>query len=254
MSNSEGDNSEKVVNDDKHEDGSEQGGEDRSDIRGRANDVGSVEDIFSRLGARDDVLNSEQLEPDKLKDISVSASRGDILNDKELKEFEQALKKYCRIIIGAEPDETHFSAFVLSMTQAALNQSTSTKNERQYHLVNTFSVGGKEYEWYTAKFISFLRGNFSNIANSWRRYMRAIEGQVQIMISTGKIMSDGHLAAKHGTTSQFWNATSDFTNGCRTNISDDDLSANYLQREIATKKSNKVRTIYNVSQLASNVN
>nr|UYO08066.1 heat shock protein 90 [Crinivirus sp.] len=46
--------------------------------------------------------------------------------------------------------------------------------------------------------------------------VRTIEDQIQVMKSTGKIESDGHLAAKHGTVSQYWNSTSDFTssNSC----------------------------------------
>ncbi|WBP49980.1 coat protein [Mulberry crinivirus] len=209
----------------------------------------STRELFPGISSRDEIVNSDQLEPDKLKDIEVSATRGDCLSANQLKLFEDGMKKFCKTIVKAEPNEAQFAAFVLSFVQASLNQSTSMKNQRLRHLENSFSVGGSKFTWRTSDFISFTKALFPDVPNAIRRYTRTIEDQIETMKSTGKVESDGHLAAKHGTVSQFWNSTSDFTNGCRTNISDDDLAANYLQKQAATKGRKKERQIFNVSQL-----
>nr|UYO08062.1 coat protein [Crinivirus sp.] len=209
----------------------------------------TVRSIFSSLENRADIIGDGQLEPDKLKDIVVSATRGDCLNEEELKLFEEGMKKFCTLVVGAEPNEAQFAAFTLSLVQACLNQSTSNKNEKLNHLINTFTVAGNSYSWKTKSFISFCRGSFPLVSNPIRRYLRTIEDQIQVMKSTGKIESDGHLAAKHGTVSQYWNSTSDFMNGCKSNISDDDLAANYLQKQAALKGKKRERQIFNVSQL-----
>lgn len=221
--------------------------------RASSSNTFSVDGLVGGLKPRDDIVGQDHMDPTKLAEISVVADRGDVLNQENKKKFESCMKKYCAIITGAEPTEATFMGFFISMVQASLNQSTSTKNSRLKHLTNTFKVGETVYTWKTAGFLDYLKGNFTDVANPLRQYLRGIEGQVEVVKATGKIKSDGHLAAKHGTTSQFWDATSDFTNGALTNISDDDLAANYLQRGVATKGKQQRKQIYNVSQIAGNV-
>ncbi|AAQ97390.1 CP [Beet pseudoyellows virus] len=217
----------------------------------KLDEFSKIDSMISSLGRRDDIVNQDILEADVLKSIDVTADRGDVLNTQDSETFVRLCKSFCKSVVKAEVNEKQFTGFYLSFIQAALNQSTSTKNLRNENLINTFKVDDQTYSWKTAHFIRFIKGHFPTIDNPIRQYLRGNENQVAILRATGKLKSDGHLAAKHGTTTQFWDSTSDFTNGCKVNISDDDLTANWLQRETATKGKNKKNTIYNVSQLAS---
>nr|AVL25835.1 coat protein [Arracacha latent virus C] len=223
------------------------------DLVNRASTSQAPADVFNvirNLGKKDDVVSPDMLDPEKLGDIRISANRGDVLNDEDRVKFERLMKAFCANVVKSQPDATTFIAFYMSMAQAALNQSTSMTNKQNKKLINKFSVGNNTFEWKTADFISFMKGNFKDVANPWRQYIRGSEEQMETIKATGKVESDGHLAAKHGTTSQFWNSTGDYVNGCRSNISDDDLAANYLQRQAATRGKKKAGTTYNVSQLS----
>nr|AWM98857.1 coat protein [Strawberry pallidosis-associated virus] len=226
------------------------------EVRNRSNDEfdeGFFSRAFNSVSKRDDVANDSHSDPNTFSDIKVTADRGDTLNEEQNKKYEVKLKEYCQTITKVDVDEKTFLAFYCSLIKMAKNQSTSIRNNNNPHLTNSFSVADKTFSYKTKDFLTFMAPHFTGVNNPLRRYMRKNEGRIKTISAAAGIDSDGHLAAKHGTTSQFWGATSDFTNGCETNISDDDLAANYMQREAATKNKARSRTIFNVSQLAGNV-
>ncbi|AAR00224.1 coat protein [Crinivirus abutilonis] len=217
------------------------------------NKVENVSDIFQNLMKKRDLAENEQFDPELFKNIKVTADRGDALNDEQNRKFEEKLKSFCDSISKGASSDGHFLAFYCSFIVACKNQSTSVKNNKQPQLINTFTTNGSTISWKTMDLINYMKANLPNVTNPIRQYCRRNEDKIQAISSAANLESDGHLAAKHGTTSQFWNTTADFINGSKSNISDDDLAANYLQRQAATKANKRTRTFYNVSQLAGSI-
>nr|QEY87994.1 CP [Potato yellow vein virus]QKO00706.1 CP [Potato yellow vein virus] len=209
--------------------------------------------LISNVGRRDDIISPDDMSLDKLSKIQVRADRGDVLNDEDKLIFEGCLKNFCKRLTGVDPDPETFLGFFMSVAQMSLNQSTSVKNRKNLQLKNYLKIGDKEYVWKTADLLNYLSGQFPNKSNPLRQYMRLCENQIEMLKSSGKIVSDGHLAAKHGTTSQYFSSVGDYVNGSKTNISDDDLTANYLFKNAATKSTKKTKSIYNVAQLAGSI-
>ncbi|ADU25038.1 CP [Diodia vein chlorosis virus] len=214
----------------------------------------TINSMLKNITRRDDITSQETYDPEMFKNIKVSAERGDTLNDEQNTKFNLKMKDFCGTVVKMGVDETSLLAFFCSLILAMKNQSTSTKNSKQIHLINTFTHNGTTFTWRTADFITFMKSNFPEVPNPIRRYLKRNEDVVARISAAAKLDSDGHLAAKHGTTAQYWNSTADFLNGCKTNISDDDLAANYLQRQAATRMNKKNRQIYNVNQLAADFN
>uniref|UniRef100_A0AAU6NED2 Coat protein n=1 Tax=Yam virus 1 TaxID=3123105 RepID=A0AAU6NED2_9CLOS len=199
---------------------------------------------------RRDLISVEHMNPDKFSGIKVFSNRGDTLSVESMKTFKECMVNFCARILGAQPSEKQILAFFSSWVQSILNQSTSMKNANNYNLSNSFEVDGKTHIWKTADFINYVKGMIRDSPNPIRQYARAVEDEIEILKSAAIVKSDNHLQAKHGVLSPFWNATGDHVNGCLTNISDDDLAANYLMRCHALKQSSKESKVYNVSQLA----
>ncbi|ALE18223.1 capsid protein [Tetterwort vein chlorosis virus] len=197
-----------------------------------------------------DIISEEHMNPAKLSSISVYSNRGDTMTQDDEAKFEQCMNEFCKNLVAGEPTTEQFTAFYVSLVQCWLNQSTSMKNMRQRNLQNTFKINDQKFTWRTMDFMNYVKGNLPHISNPFRQYARSHEKEIEILKSTGKVVCDHHLQAKHGVVSQYWNLPADYVNGSLINISDDDLAANLLMRCQALKRNKVEKKIYNVSQLA----